>query len=349
MNAVNSNQTDNLKQLLTKENVNACDEEGRSLLMLASIKGNKEACEVLLKEGADVDKKDREGQTALYAAASRGHVEVCDLLLANNAHVDEKNNSGVTPLCIAAQEGHLLVCTLLLDNNAYVNAQTHSGVTALYIASQFGYVDVCTLLLERNAQVNQAKNDGLTPLMAASFFGHVEVCDCLLQKNAAINYKGKSGETALICAYYQKKKNVFNLLFQHGANIHDVGNDEKSILDTINDSINQNDERFNDANKEVEKAKKNLPMSETEKIIDTNRESLKKTEESKVRFHQLKHSSLKKEKAKNNIEVQGGFSKQETNKRTTRSSCLKTRKALTTKSKYGVRSNRKSNVVYNQN
>ena len=78
-----------MKQLLTKQNVNTCDEEGFSLLMWASIKGNRKACEPLLKEGAEVDIKDWEGQTTLYGAASRGHAEVCGLLLANKAYVNE--------------------------------------------------------------------------------------------------------------------------------------------------------------------------------------------------------------------------------------------------------------------
>ena len=82
-----------MKQLLTKHNINTYDEKGFSLLMWASIKGNKEMCETLLKEGAEVDKKNQEGQTALYAAASRGHFEVCGLLLANNANVNVQENS----------------------------------------------------------------------------------------------------------------------------------------------------------------------------------------------------------------------------------------------------------------
>ena len=135
-----------------------------------------------------------------------------------------------------------------------------------------------------------------------------------------------------------KKYNVCKLLLHHGANVHDIGNDVKSIHDTINDSIDQNDESCNDANKEVGQAKKKLPMSETEKVIDTNRESLKKMEESKVRLRQLKHSRLKKQKEKNNFEFQVGFSKQKNNKRITRLSFLKAREARITKLKYRLRS-----------
>lgn len=320
-----------MQQLLTKQNINICDEEGFSLLIWASIKGNKEACEALLKEGADVDIKDREGQTALYAAASRGHVEVCDLLLANKAHVNEQENSGATPLFIAAQEGHLPVCTLLLDNNAHVNGQTHNGATPLHIASQQAHVPVCTLLLERNAQVNRQQNDGFTPLMTASWFGHVELCKLLLQNNADINLKSKSGDSALCCAFVQKKYNVCKLLLQHGANLSDVNNDLQSVLGTINSicdqsavSLEKEHENINDANKQVEEAQKKLSMLEIEQVIDIKRESLEKVEEAKVRLHQLKHLKLKKQKEKNDLEIQVSFLKQQNNERITRLNSLKT-------------------------
>ena len=47
LDAARSNQLDKIKKLLTKHNVNACDEEGTSLLAWASSYGNRKICELL--------------------------------------------------------------------------------------------------------------------------------------------------------------------------------------------------------------------------------------------------------------------------------------------------------------
>lgn len=221
------------------------------------------------------------------------------------------------------------------------NGKTLSGVTPLYIASQDGHIPVCTLLIEKNAQFNQQRNDGFTPLMGASWSGHVDVCEYLLQNNAAINLKSKSSDTALTCAYFGKKYNVCKLLLKHGVNVNDVGNDVKSILDTINDSNDQNDESINDANEEAEKAQEKLPRFVIKKAIDQNRKRLEKIEESNITIHQSKHLRVKKQKKKNDHSIQAGFLKQKTNNRTTplssRQTLITRRQALTGKPKYRLR------------
>ena len=74
-------------RLLKKTNINTCDEKGASLLMWMSYNGNQPMCEILLRQGALVDKPDHEGNTALFIAAFCGHTEICTLLLENKASV----------------------------------------------------------------------------------------------------------------------------------------------------------------------------------------------------------------------------------------------------------------------
>ena len=77
--------------------VNAKDQNGRTLLQLAALKGHKEVVELLIAEGADVNAKTNSGWTPLAVAAVRGQ-EVVELLIAKNANVNAKNNGGETPL-----------------------------------------------------------------------------------------------------------------------------------------------------------------------------------------------------------------------------------------------------------
>ena len=78
--------------------VNAKDQNGRTLLQIAALKGHKEVVELLIAQGADVNAKTYSGWTPLVVAAARGHKEVVELLIAKNANVNAKNNGGETPL-----------------------------------------------------------------------------------------------------------------------------------------------------------------------------------------------------------------------------------------------------------
>jgi ankyrin repeat protein len=55
----------------------------------------------------DVDSKDNDGRTPLSRAALRGHEAVVELLLkTGNADVEAKDNDGRTPLLLNAAYGH---------------------------------------------------------------------------------------------------------------------------------------------------------------------------------------------------------------------------------------------------
>ena len=62
------------------DDLNACDGEGRSLLMLAATKGGVDACRILLDAGADIALIDAKGNDALLLAINCGHKEVESLL-----------------------------------------------------------------------------------------------------------------------------------------------------------------------------------------------------------------------------------------------------------------------------
>jgi RNA polymerase primary sigma factor len=61
-------------------NVNACDEKGRTALIIAASRGHKDICHLLLESGADPCMRDIDGNTALTAASQRGHLKIVSLL-----------------------------------------------------------------------------------------------------------------------------------------------------------------------------------------------------------------------------------------------------------------------------
>ena len=67
------------------KDVNAKDRNGKTLLHIAAMSGQKEVIEFLLSRGADVNAKDGDGNTALDHAAWNRHRDMAKLLLAKGA------------------------------------------------------------------------------------------------------------------------------------------------------------------------------------------------------------------------------------------------------------------------
>ena len=103
-------------------------------------------------------------QTALMRAADGGHKDIVELLLKNGADINKKNESGWTALTVAAENGNTDIVDLLLKNGADINT-CDSGWSLLMGAAWNFHVDTVKLLLERGAPINDKDNRGETVLM----------------------------------------------------------------------------------------------------------------------------------------------------------------------------------------
>ena len=77
--------------------INQIDFEGRTALMMSAVKGSKDAVEMLLRRGADVNfvfiYQGRIPKTALDAARESGKVEIEQILLAHGAKTGKELHS----------------------------------------------------------------------------------------------------------------------------------------------------------------------------------------------------------------------------------------------------------------
>jgi len=121
--------------------VNYKDNEGRSLLQIASRHPFNGLARLLLDQGANPSAPDHHGTTALHDASYHGRITVIVLLLEHSANVNFRNKSGRTPLHDAAECGHVEAAKLLLDHGADVNSQTGDRWTALHLAAYNGFVE----------------------------------------------------------------------------------------------------------------------------------------------------------------------------------------------------------------
>lgn len=135
------------------EDVNARDEEGATLLMLAAYAGNLGLVKALIAAGADVNAQDERGWSAISRAVynaeqNRGFADVVQVLIDSGANIEAAISYGVRPLMLAAGYGETAVVEALLKAGADVLAKNEGGFTALMMVKQKHYVDVVNLLHE---------------------------------------------------------------------------------------------------------------------------------------------------------------------------------------------------------
>ncbi|MBI5005890.1 MAG: ankyrin repeat domain-containing protein [Nitrosomonadales bacterium] len=141
------------RMLVAGADVNARDESGATLLMLAAHAGDLDMVGMLLGRGADVNATDNAGWGALMKACynpelKRGFAEVVQALIAAGANIEAAIGYGVRPLMLAAGYGETAVVEALLQAGAEVLAKNEGGYTALMMVKQKNYVDVINLLHE---------------------------------------------------------------------------------------------------------------------------------------------------------------------------------------------------------
>jgi ankyrin repeat protein len=138
--------TNRAKQLdLEKEIMTICD--------YAAI-GDTKKIRSLIAAGQDVNIQGENGGVALIWASVNGHREVAELLIQNGANVNrqEPTGQGYTPLLLACKTGKKEIVELLLANGAEINVKDNEGSTALDIARQREHTEIVELLKKHGAK-----------------------------------------------------------------------------------------------------------------------------------------------------------------------------------------------------
>ena len=232
--------------------VNAVDNDRMTALMIACWKGNTNAIDILLNEGADPSIVNANRDVCLTVATDRSlSKDLLQPLIDHGANVNATNNKNVTALMIACWKGNVDAINVLLkagadssiananrdtcltvatdrclskdllqaiiDHGAEVNATNKQSLTALMLASWKGYVDAINLLLTAGADPNiaLAKNDARLTTATDRSFGK-KVLQKLVDHDADVNAANKSGVTALWIACHQSDVDAVNVLMSAG-------------------------------------------------------------------------------------------------------------------------------------
>jgi len=169
--------------------INSQDKDGRSLLLIATVKKYMEMANLLVSYKADVNLQDHQSDSAFLYAGASGQTELVKLFLKNGARFDIFNRYNGTALIPACERGHTETVKILVTTEGFpVNHVNRLGWTALMEAVILGdgsgkYQEIVSLLKENGADLNIPDQDGKTPLQHAEDLGFKEIVEILKPKN----------------------------------------------------------------------------------------------------------------------------------------------------------------------
>ena len=106
------------KTVITQEQANAKNQNGKTLIMLCAYKGNTEALTYLIKRGGDINISDNDGRTPLMLSIWSDFDEISFLLLDHQAAINAKSKDGTTPLRLARLKNNKKLIDELLKRGA---------------------------------------------------------------------------------------------------------------------------------------------------------------------------------------------------------------------------------------
>lgn len=191
-------------------NINAANHTKMNAIGIAVTQNNKNAVELILEAGANIEISGCEGLSALSVAAREGHMGMVDLLLSAKARVDGPGRDSslptavqaamMTPMRLALRHNYPAIAKRLLSAKADPEEEGIIGDGPLAAAATNGEPSIIEALLAAAADVNRTGKQGQTPLMLAAINGHVEGVMLLAQAVGDLNAANEAGRTAVSLA-----------------------------------------------------------------------------------------------------------------------------------------------------
>lgn len=174
--------------------------------------------------GQSLDIPDESGMTALHWASLYGHVDAVQVLLDNGADLDRLNDGLNSALMIACSCGHENVALLLISRGADVTIRNMKGMDSLSLMVLYGggpgLKQVVTALRIAGVDLNQMDSLGAAPLHEVAGMCHVHSVQVLIDAGADVNLKnGRTGLTPLqmACSAAEPDPITIECLLQRGA------------------------------------------------------------------------------------------------------------------------------------
>lgn len=136
-----------IKLLFEKDKniVNAKDDKGSSMLILACYRGNHDVAKFLINNGADLNYISSNG-TALMACVFKSEFQLVDEMFKKNVNLDLRDANGLTALMLAVQTKNVEMVKKLVQANANKELKCKQNKTAFEYAVFSNNEEIINLL-----------------------------------------------------------------------------------------------------------------------------------------------------------------------------------------------------------
>jgi ankyrin repeat protein len=222
--------------------VNATDEHGNTVLILALQSRNKKLIKAVLAHQPNMLASNQNGDSALMWAIEIQYWEIIPILLKMGADPNQENKLGSTPILFAAFQGNYELVKVLLESGGTLSTTSRTKRTLLHFATAKAFEkkdqsplsqanqDFIAYLLEKGLDVNQKDLHEMTPLMYAATSGYISVIDLLLDQGADLEALNEKGWSPLLIAAMSGHPDLVKKFIEAGANIHVVDRTGKGIF-----------------------------------------------------------------------------------------------------------------------
>lgn len=235
---------------------------GATPLMMAAAYKDMKLVNLLLENGAEVNKIDTNGDPAINWAAYYGYTDIAERLLSAGATTEQVGHGN--PREIAMRRGHqpfvelmariadiklpspdtaLLITAIKTESMEGVVEALALGVSAnetdftgrpvLELAARTGNATLVKRLVDAGAEVDAADEIGFSAIMEAARDGHIEVARYLLEQGADANRRSKANAlylTPMHMAGLSGKAEMVKLLVDAGAALDPLGREDGTPL-----------------------------------------------------------------------------------------------------------------------
>ncbi len=205
----------------TGAEINTKDDGNNSPLWMSIKYDQKEITELLLGNGADINKN--EDRPIVYQALYNEDLELAKELIKNGVNVNAVTEDGEQAIHEASWQGWNDIIILLVNNGADINALVdngfYKGSSPLHFACEYGRTDTIMLLLDLGADITVRNSYKQTLLHHVGITGQYGVAKLLLKKGLNVNSIDNIGATPLLYAALYENKSVENLFKKHNGQL----------------------------------------------------------------------------------------------------------------------------------
>jgi ankyrin repeat protein len=195
--------------------------EGATMLHWAILlfEDDTDMLETLLSHGLKPDMYDGDGKRPLEDAARRSKFDACNVLLRHGADPDVGDT-----LCYAVEENQIDLVAKMLRHGAHANCTARDGIDGMdtegfrmlhVCVIKRAHADMYALLLQHGADINDKGYCDETPLMVAARYGYIDTAELLLRRGADVLCEDNDGANAIFVAAEHSHHELARLLLNH--------------------------------------------------------------------------------------------------------------------------------------